>query len=106
MPPRQSLDELLIRAGLTAVAEARPGSLFPPEAGWRIARGIAAPDGATVEELDATWWRRLTGVDGEFLVALGGHRIGGNDAWWTRVRATNVMPRLTARVPSRSGARS
>ncbi|MGV9229723.1 hypothetical protein [Streptomyces nigra] len=95
MPPRQNLDELLIRAGLTVVAEARPGSLFPPEAGWRIARGIAAPDGATVEELDATWWRRLTGADGEFLVALGGHRIGGNDAWWTRVRATDVIPRLT-----------
>ncbi|MFI6467599.1 hypothetical protein [Streptomyces sp. NPDC050538] len=83
--PRK-LHELLSCAGLTVVEEMRPGSLFPPEAGWRIARGIAAPDGAVPEALDAEWWRRLADADGEFLVAVLGHRIGGNDSWWTRVR--------------------
>ncbi|MFF5768597.1 hypothetical protein ACFY8F_39515 [Streptomyces tanashiensis] len=86
MPHRQGLHELLRCAGLTVVGDMRPGSLFPPEAGWRIARGIAAPDGAVREALDAAWWRRLADADGEFLVAVLGHRIGGNDSWWTRVR--------------------
>ncbi|MFB8080001.1 hypothetical protein [Streptomyces sp. NPDC056013] len=86
MQHREELHELLLRAGLTVVEEVYPGSLFPPEAGWRIARGIAAPDGAVREALDPEWWRRLAGADGEFLVAVLGHRIGGNDSWWTRVR--------------------
>lgn len=86
MQHREGLQELLVRAGLVVVGDVRPGSLFPPEAAWRIAQGIAAPDGATREALDATWWRRLPGDDGEFLVAVLGHRIGGNDSWWTRVR--------------------
>jgi hypothetical protein len=74
----------------------RPGSLFPPEAGWRIARGIAAPHGVVREALGAAWWRRLCDDDGEFLVAVLKHRIGGNDAWWTRVRlAGNGVPELT-----------
>lgn len=96
MPHQQKLHELLARAGLTVVEDVRPGSLFPPEAGWRIARGIAAPDGAAREALDAAWWRRLCDVDGEFLVAVLGHRIGGNDSWWTRVRyAGSSVPGLT-----------
>lgn len=96
MQHREKLHDLLTRAGLTVVEEVRPGSLFPPEAGWRIARGIAAPDGAAPEALDAAWWRRLCDADGEFLVAVLRHRIGGNDAWWTRVRhAGSGVPELT-----------
>nr|WP_203729365.1 hypothetical protein [Streptomyces sp. SID12501] len=77
---------MLVHAGLTVVEDVRPGSLFPPEAGWRIARGIAEPDSVAREALDAAWWRRLCDVDSEFLVAVLGHRIGGNDSLWTRVR--------------------
>ncbi|MFI6961360.1 hypothetical protein [Streptomyces sp. NPDC050255] len=97
MQHRERLQELLVRAGLAVVGEVRPGSLFPPEAAWRIARGIAAPDGATREALNATWWRRLSDDDGEFLVAVLGHRIGGNDSWWTRVRY------VAGRVPGLTG---
>ncbi|MEU6164776.1 hypothetical protein [Streptomyces tanashiensis] len=96
MPHRQGLHELLRCAELTVVEDMRPGSLFPPEAGWRIARGIAAPDGAVREALDAAWWRRLADADGEFLVAVLGHRIGGNDSWWTRVHHSGGgVPGLT-----------
>ncbi|MER5895420.1 hypothetical protein [Streptomyces sp. NPDC001876] len=96
MQHREELHEWLLCAGLTVVEEVRPGSLFPPEAGWRIARGIAVPDGAAREALDAAWWRRLADADGEFLVAVLGHRIGGNDSWWTRVRcADGGVPGLT-----------
>ncbi|MFC8519694.1 hypothetical protein [Streptomyces sp. NPDC057257] len=96
MQREEKLHELLERAGLTVVEDMRPGNLFPPEAGWRIAQGIAAPDGAAREVLDATWWRRLVDADGEFLVAVLRHRIGGNDAWWTRVRHTGSgVPELT-----------
>ncbi|WP_330285538.1 hypothetical protein [Streptomyces sp. NBC_00576] len=96
MQHREELHELLVRAGLTVVEDVRPGSLFPPEAGWRIAQGIAAPDGVAREALDAGWWRRLCDVDGEFLVAVLRHRIGGNDSWWTRVRyAGGHIPELT-----------
>ncbi|MEV4039564.1 hypothetical protein [Streptomyces umbrinus] len=96
MRRREGLHELLSCAGLAVVEDVFPGSLFPPEAGWRIARGIAAPDGAVREALDAEWWRRLAGDDGEFLVAVLGHRIGGNDSWWTRVRyAGGGVPGLT-----------
>ncbi|MFI1358654.1 hypothetical protein ACH4TV_34575 [Streptomyces sp. NPDC020898] len=96
MQPREELRELLVRAGLTVVEEVRPGSLFPPEAGWRIARGIAAPDGTAREALDAVWWSRLSDADGEFLVAVLGHRIGGNDSWWTRVHYVGgATPELT-----------
>ncbi|MEU9060163.1 hypothetical protein AB0D13_15235 [Streptomyces sp. NPDC048430] len=95
MQRREELHELLRHAGLTVVEDVRPGSLFPPEAGWRIARGIAAPDGAVREALDAVWWRRLADATDEFLVAVLGHRIGGNDAWWTRVRyAGDSVPGL------------
>ncbi|MFF8381634.1 hypothetical protein ACF07V_36700 [Streptomyces sp. NPDC015661] len=86
MQHRKKLHELLPSTGLTVVEDVRPGSLLPPEAGWRIAHGIAAPDGAVREALDASWWRRLADADGEFLIAVLGHRIGGNDSWWTRVR--------------------
>ncbi|NGO78033.1 hypothetical protein G6045_20545 [Streptomyces sp. YC504] len=93
MRNQEELHELLGRAGLTVVEDVRPGRLFPPEAAWRIARGIAAPDGAAAEALDLAWWRRL--ADGEFLIAVLGHRIGGNDAWWTRVRyAGEEVPEL------------
>ncbi|MEU6548613.1 hypothetical protein [Streptomyces sp. NPDC046859] len=95
MPPRESLNELLVRAGLVVLAEVRPGSVFPPEASWRVARGIAAPDDAVREALDVTWWDRLADGDGEFLVAVRGHRIGGNDAWWTRVRSAGGLPGLS-----------
>lgn len=96
MQHREKLHDLLIRAGLTVVEEVHPGSLLPPEAGWRIARGIAAPDGAAPEALDAAWWRRLCDAGGEFLVTVLRHRIGGNDAWWTRVRhAGSGVPELT-----------
>uniref|UniRef100_A0AAU2VF32 PE-PGRS family protein n=1 Tax=Streptomyces sp. NBC_00003 TaxID=2903608 RepID=A0AAU2VF32_9ACTN len=96
MQHREELQELLVRAGLTVVEDVRPGRLFPPEAGWRIARGIGAPDGAGREALDAAWWHRLRDVDGEFLVAVIGHRIGGNDSRWTRVRyAGGGVPGLT-----------
>lgn len=96
MQHQEELRELLVRAGLTVVENVRPGSLFPPEAGWRIARGIAAPDGVAREALDATWWSRLCDIDGEFLVAVLGYRIGGNDSWWTRVRyAGSGVPKLT-----------
>ncbi|MFE1949292.1 hypothetical protein ACFW9D_02350 [Streptomyces sp. NPDC059524] len=96
MPRPEKLHGLLARAGLTVVGEVSPGGLFPPEAGWRIARGIAAPDGAR-RAIDDAWWRRLLGVEGEFLVAVLGHRIGGNDAWWTRVRPDDgtAVPQLT-----------
>ncbi|MEV0911677.1 hypothetical protein [Streptomyces hokutonensis] len=96
MQHRERLHELLVRAGLTVVEDVSPGSLFPPEAGWRIARGVAAPDGAAREALDAEWWRRLTDADGGFLVAVLGHRIGGNDDCWTHVRYTGGgVPELT-----------
>ncbi|MDK9496044.1 hypothetical protein QEZ40_000382 [Streptomyces katrae] len=96
MPSRETLHAFLPRTGLTVVEDVRPGSLFPPEAAWRIARGTAAPAGAVREALDAAWWRRLANEDGEFLVAVLGHRIGGNDSWWTRVRsAGDAVPRLT-----------
>ncbi|MGW6305746.1 hypothetical protein ACWFRQ_19335 [Streptomyces niveus] len=99
MRNREELHELLVRAGLTVVEDVRPGSLFPPEAGWRIARGIAAPSGAAREALDAVWWRRLKGADGEFLVAVLGYRIGGNDSWWTRVRYVGCgAPELTGNL--------
>ncbi|MFD4240539.1 hypothetical protein ACFWP3_02860 [Streptomyces sp. NPDC058525] len=97
MQHREELHGLLRCAGLTVVEGVRPDSVFPPEAGWRIARGIAAPDGAVREALDAEWWRRLADADGEFLVAVLGHRIGGNDSWWTRVRyAGSGVPGLTS----------
>ncbi|MGW4538584.1 hypothetical protein ACWEOP_11980 [Streptomyces chartreusis] len=97
MQRRERLHDLLTRAGLTVVEEVRPGRLFPPEAGWRIARGIAAPDSPPLQALDAAWWRRLCDADGEFLVAVLRHRIGGNDAWWTRVRHTGgTVPKLTS----------
>ncbi|MFI8534862.1 hypothetical protein ACIGMX_32030 [Streptomyces aquilus] len=96
MRRRENLHDLLTRAGLTVVEDTRPGSLFPPEAGWRIARGVAAPVGAAREALDAAWWRRLRDADGEFLVAVLGYRIGGNDSLWTRVRHTGSgVPGLT-----------
>ncbi|MBT1094239.1 hypothetical protein [Streptomyces sp. Tu102] len=96
MQRRERLHDLLTRAGLTVVEEVRPGRRFPPEAGWRIARGIAAPDCPPLQALDAAWWRRLCDADGEFLVAVHRHRIGGNDAWWTRVRHTGgTVPKLT-----------
>ncbi|MFD6420683.1 hypothetical protein [Streptomyces sp. NPDC060198] len=96
MPRREELHELLAHAGLTVVEQVPPGSLFPPEAGLRIARGTAAPEGVTRGALDAAWWRRLRDGDGEFLVAVLGHRIGGNDSWWTRVRyAGSGVPELT-----------
>ncbi|MGY4739687.1 hypothetical protein [Streptomyces sp. ATMOS53] len=96
MQRREKLHELLACAGLTVVEDVSPGSLFPPEAGWRIARGIAAPDGVTLEAFDAAWWHRLCDVEGEFLVAALRHRIGGNDSWWTRVRyAGSGVPELT-----------
>ncbi|GLX19560.1 hypothetical protein [Streptomyces lavendulae] len=96
MPSRETLHAFLPRTGLTVVEDVRPGSLFPPEAAWRIARGTAAPAGAVREALDAAWWRRLANEDDEFLVAVLGHRIGGNDSWWTRVRsAGDAVPRLT-----------
>lgn len=99
MQHREGLHELLVRAGLTVVEDVRPGSLFPPEAGWRIARGIAAPGGAAREALDAVWWRRLADADGGFLVAVLGYRIGGNDSWWTRVRyAGSGVPELTGNL--------
>ncbi|GHA18504.1 hypothetical protein GCM10010329_47080 [Streptomyces spiroverticillatus] len=75
-------------AGLTVVEDVFPDTLFPPEAAWRIARGITAPQGVVRDAWDASWWDRLAGADGEFLVAVLGHRIGGNDARWTRVRRT------------------
>ncbi|MGA5227054.1 hypothetical protein [Streptomyces koyangensis] len=53
MRHQKKLHELLEHAGLTVVEDVRPGRLFPPEAGWRIARGIAAPDGVAREALDA-----------------------------------------------------
>ncbi|GGK16028.1 hypothetical protein GCM10011583_54870 [Streptomyces camponoticapitis] len=96
MQRQEELSELLARAGLTVVEDVRPGGLFPPEAGWRIARGIAAPDGVVCDALDAAWWHRLCDLDGEFLVAVLGQRIGGNDSWWTRVRHTGSgVPELT-----------
>ncbi|MFI5704041.1 hypothetical protein ACIA78_28845 [Streptomyces xanthochromogenes] len=96
MPHRENLHELLQRVGLTVIEDVCPGSLFPPEAGWRIARGIAAPHSADLPALDAPWWGRLADADGEFLVAVRGHRIGGNDSWWTRVRCTGEgVPGLT-----------
>ncbi|MGW2860051.1 hypothetical protein [Streptomyces sp. NPDC001205] len=96
MQHREGLHELLVRVGLTVVEDVCPGTLFPPEAAWRIARGIAAPDGAAREALNDAWWRRLCGADGEFLVAVLGHRIGGNDSWWTRVRHAGIgVPGLT-----------
>ncbi|WP_435972156.1 hypothetical protein [Streptomyces sp. Qhu_M48] len=96
MQHRVELHELLPHAGLTVVEDMCPGNLLPPEAGWRIARGIAAPDGAVRGELGGAWWRRLADADGEFLVAVLGHRIGGNDSWWTRVRHTGSgVPGLT-----------
>ncbi len=96
MKHREELHGLLARAGLTVVEDVRPGSLFPPEAAWRIARGVAAPDGEALAALDAAWWRRLRDADGEFLVAVLRHRIGGNDSWWTRVRhAGSGVPELT-----------
>ncbi|MFD7875844.1 hypothetical protein ACFV5G_17360 [Streptomyces sp. NPDC059766] len=96
MQRQKKLRELLERTGLTVVEEVRPSSLFPPEAGWRIARGIPGPYGAAPDSLDAAWWRRLADGNGEFLVAVLGHRIGGNDSWWTRVRHTgDGVPELT-----------
>ncbi|MCX5400530.1 hypothetical protein [Streptomyces sp. NBC_00102] len=96
MQRREELHELLAHAGLVVVEDVPPGDLFPAEAGWRIARGIAAPAGAAREALGAAWWRRLRDADGEFLVAVLGHRIGGNDSWWTRVRhAGSGVPDLT-----------
>ncbi|MGE7386267.1 hypothetical protein ACQKM2_12410 [Streptomyces sp. NPDC004126] len=96
MSHREQLHAFLPRTGLTVVEDVRPGGLFPPEAAWRIARGTAAPAGAAREALDTAWWRRLANDDGEFLVAVFGHRIGGNDSWWTRVRAADgAVPRLT-----------
>ncbi|MFI7006349.1 hypothetical protein [Streptomyces sp. NPDC050145] len=127
MPRQEKLHELLAHVGLTVVGEERPGGLFPPEAAWRVARGIAAPDGAERGTIDEAWWRRLAGADGEFLVAVLGHRIGGNDAWWTRVRSIGstdgtAVPQLTgdpgfvalsldgqvllARVPGADGPRA
>ncbi|KJY35256.1 hypothetical protein [Streptomyces katrae] len=92
----QKLHALLTSAGLTVVEDVCTGSPFPPDAGWRVARGTAAPDGAVRATLDAAWWRRLADADGEFLVAVLGHRIGGNDALWTRVRHTGAgIPGLT-----------
>ncbi|MET7760004.1 hypothetical protein ABZT27_35745 [Streptomyces sp. NPDC005389] len=100
MQHRQELHGLLQGAGLTVVEDVRPGTLFPPEAGWRIARGIAAPDGAVREALDTVWWRRLADAGGEFLVAVLGHRVGGNDSWWTRVRCDGVA---TATIDADAG---
>ncbi|MFF3609723.1 hypothetical protein [Streptomyces sp. NPDC002463] len=96
MQHRKELHELLTSAGLTVVEDVPPGSGLPPEAGWRIARGTAAPDGAVREVFDAAWWRLLADAGGEFLVAVLGGRIGGNDSWWTRVRcADGGVPGLT-----------
>ncbi|MFG3280932.1 hypothetical protein [Streptomyces sp. NPDC048111] len=95
MSPREDLHELLRRAGLTVLADVPPGHVLPPEAGWRVARGTTAPDGALREVLDAAWWSRLADAGGEFLVAVLGHRIGGNDSWWTRVRSAGGAPGLS-----------
>ncbi|MEW2553484.1 hypothetical protein AB0957_17335 [Streptomyces zhihengii] len=86
MQHHERLHERLVQAGLTVVEDVRPGGLFPPEAAWRVAGGTAAPDAAGRGTLDPGWWHRLRDADGSFLVAVAGHRIGGNDSWWTRVR--------------------
>ncbi|MFE9406476.1 hypothetical protein ACFYNY_32760 [Streptomyces sp. NPDC006530] len=96
MQHREQLHDLLTRAKLAVVEEIHPGSTLPPEVGRRIALGIAAPDGVLRKALDPAWWRRLADADGEFLVAVLGHRIGGNDACWTRVRYVgDGVPELT-----------
>lgn len=76
----ERLHDLLVRAGLTVVGDVRPGGRFPPEAAWRVAGGTAAPDAAGRGTLDRGWWHRLRDADGSFLVAVAGHRIGGNDS--------------------------
>lgn len=96
----EKLGELLERAGLDVVGEHAGNPVLPPETAWRIAHGAAAPAGAALPAQGLPPWPEvvkasgLIDAAGEFLVAVKGHRIGGNDALWTRVR-TAGRPGLT-----------
>ncbi|MGW1224078.1 PE-PGRS family protein [Streptomyces sp. NPDC001515] len=98
---RDALVELLQRAGLHVVGEARIEEVLPPRAAWRpVVSAAAEPTVAVrgdlpglVAELNARWHRLAAGSGildegGVFLIDVAGNWTGGSPRRWTRVRLT------------------
>ncbi|MFD7863916.1 PE-PGRS family protein [Streptomyces sp. NPDC059783] len=98
---RDELVELLRRAGLHVVEEARVEEVLPPRAAWRPVVSVAAEPTVAVRgdlpglvaELNARWHRLAAGngiidEDGVFLVDVAGNWTGCASRRWTRVRLT------------------
>ncbi|WFB11220.1 PE-PGRS family protein [Streptomyces sp. LX-29] len=101
MTRASELSELLGRAGLDVIGDARDEGVIPPSAAWRPIIAVTAeptvavrrdrPD--LVAELNAEWHRlavahRIIDDDGAFLISVAGDWPGRSSPYWTRVRLT------------------